>query len=218
MHAAEAHELAVLESRHKPEHPLLLGIGELGLAAHQVAGFAIQILGAQLQDSPRPPARARIREAHGLERTEAQGFRSALGQSFNRHASLKMNFFLEVAAMYFLRTREGVIKPIIFFPRHGAVKIIPSRFPFFLAIARSPEDHGHIKGMGPHDRGDSVVKIAVLHADLCPERGRKVFRGQRARRNDHISKAIKHRIVKPVYLPLLKADSRFCQDFICNPA
>ena len=52
VHTAETHEFRVLKARHLAEADCLRGIGQLGLAAHQIAGFAVEGLGPQLQDGP----------------------------------------------------------------------------------------------------------------------------------------------------------------------
>ena len=72
MHTAETHEFRVLKARHLAEADCLRGIGQLGLAAHQIEHRLVPILGAKLKQRERTPPGARICEAHRLERTEGQ--------------------------------------------------------------------------------------------------------------------------------------------------
>ena len=124
VHAPKAHELGMLEPWDKPEDPGLLGIGELGLAAHEVAGLAVQALHPELEQRPRTPARPRIRETHRLQRTKAERLGTALGKGLHGHAALEVPLLFKLPALHLFRRAEGLVEAEVLFPVHGTVQVV----------------------------------------------------------------------------------------------
>ena len=176
MHTAETHEFRVLKARHLAEADCLRGIGQLGLAAHQIEHRLVPILGAKLKQRERTPPGARICEAHRLERTEGQRLLAARGKRLHGHTALKMLLLLKFAAGDLLAVEQALIKRLVLVLVHGTVQIIALAR---LAVAGAPESDAHINGIRRHDGRDGIIKIEVLRADGPCNGRRQAFARQR---------------------------------------
>ena len=98
MYAAEAQELGPLQARNQAEYPGLSPVSHFGLAAYQIVGVAGGVLGPQLNQSVGSAARARVGEAHRLERPEGQGAFAPFGQVFSFFRRFALGFFCVLAS------------------------------------------------------------------------------------------------------------------------
>ena len=176
VHTAETHEFRVLKARHLAEADCLRGIGQLGLAAHQIEHRLVPVLGAKLKQRERTPPGARICEAHRLERTEGQRLLAARGKRLHGHTALKMLLLLKFAAGDLLAVEQALIKRLVLVFVHGTVQIIALAR---LAVAGAPESDAHINGIRRHDGRDGIIKIEVLRADGPCNGRRQAFARQR---------------------------------------
>ena len=90
MNLAVAQKLGVLQPGNHAQDPRLLAEPHVILKSHQVVAVGPQILLPQLHHRIRPPAGARIGQAHRLHRTEAQRIASAPRDLFDRQAGLEI--------------------------------------------------------------------------------------------------------------------------------
>src|SRR5258708_4003305 len=87
---AQPRELGLLQAGDCAEEPRLLAVLELGLEAHDVPQGAERVVLAELHDGPWTMAGARIAQANGLHRSEAQGLRSARRDHLDRLAAVEI--------------------------------------------------------------------------------------------------------------------------------
>ena len=151
--------------------------------------YAVQVavLGAQLDDRPRPVTGARVAQADRPHRPEPQRLRAALGHHLDRHAALEVARLLEVvrqdlAARVAPRRRTPRTRPCSAGssrsrrrrcrrpprarPRHGG--LVP-------APARRAEREVPVDRVGRDDRRDRVVEVHAIAAELArgsPRRAR----------------------------------------------
>ena len=212
MHAAKTRKLRIFHARHQPEHARLLALGQLGLAAHKVAGFTVGLFCPQLQNGPRPAPCARVHKPNGFEGAKGQCAGAALGKGLHGHAAFKMLFLLKLVGRDLLRFQQGRIKNIVFVAAHGAVEIVPLAvgLAVFLPIAGGAEHHVHIKGVRPYNGRDGVIKIAVLCTHGFCQRGGKPLGGHGPGSQHHspalARKGREHRVVQRCHLVFHKRD------------
>ena len=206
VHAAETQKFRVGEAGNQAEHPVLRAVGHFRLAAHQIEGAAFRVFGPELEQGVGAAARARIGEAHGLERAEGEGAVASVGERLDGHAALEVYFLFEVVGGNAFGLAQGFIEGRVFGLRHGAVQIVAVVLRIgidhgfhglfkegrvvgigrgrVVAVAGAAEGYAHVHGVGPDDGRNGIVEIqarasAVFGNDAGQRRG-EVFRNQRS--------------------------------------
>ena len=125
MDLAVAQEGCVFEAGDEAEDARLLAELEVVLEADEVVAVGAEIFLAELHDGVRPPAGARIREARGLHRAEAERVAAAAGCLFDGKAALEVlqlrgflsgflaRDLLPLFRLNFLRGDEGVEEAVV---------------------------------------------------------------------------------------------------------
>src|SRR5262245_37148699 len=103
MNAAEPEIFRGSQPRNRREHPLLLGNPEPGLETDQVPHLSRAILPPELDHRMRVTSGARIRQSHGLERSESQCFRTPAGHLLDRQAAFEIRDLVEVVRLKLIR-------------------------------------------------------------------------------------------------------------------
>src|SRR5439155_23973269 len=118
-----------------------------------------------------PPAVARIDQAHGLHRAEAQGFAAAARQLFDRQAGFEKGrpVFFDVGG-YTLACEQRVEEALVLLPVERAVKVIVGALER-LAMARRTKGDALVDAVRLHNRADAVVEEQAARAGEPPDLG-----------------------------------------------
>ena len=153
MHDPIARELGALEPRDHAEHTSLLGKREVRLETDEVVAFPMGVLGAQLERSPRPAARARVGKPHGLQGPETGRVDSRAGDLLDRLARLKEVLRLEFALDHALSPHQFLSESLVFLLAERGVQVIARA----LLVATLGEELLAIEGLR-HDDGRRSVE------------------------------------------------------------
>ena len=159
VHHAKARELRVLEPRDHAKDALLLAKAQVGLEAHQVVGACLGVLCTQLHGGPGAPARARVCEAHRLERPKAQGVHARARHLLDGLAGGEELAALEVLVDDALSAHELGDEGLVALLVEGRVEVV--RLAAFV-VARLRKDHLAVDGRGLDDGGGGVVESQAL--------------------------------------------------------
>ncbi len=184
MHLAVTHELGLLQPGDHAENALLFRVGQVGLEADQIVQAAGQVVLAQLDHGERPPAGARVLQAHGAHGAVGQRHFTPAGYHLHRQAALEIlvpagphtliELLLEGAQLDAFGAGQGFAEAVVFFLGEGAVDVILVRLEAF-GVAGSPEGNLHVDRFGRNDRRDGVEEGKVLHPGQllqgCGQRG-----------------------------------------------
>jgi len=190
--AAQPLELGLLQPRDHPKDALLLGVRELGLAAHQIEHGLPGVLGPQLDHGESLAPRARVGQAHGLERPVRQGQQAGRGQGLDGHAALKVQLLLEVPRRRGPASQQRLDKGEVLLPVHGAVQVVE----LLGLVARPPKRLGHVHGLRGHDGRDGVIEIEVLGPHDLGQGPAQAVRGQRPCGDDDAPRVGQGRVVQ----------------------
>ncbi len=164
MDLAVAEKLGVLEAGDEAKDARLLAEPHVVLEADQVEALGAQIFLAKLDDGPGAAAGARIVEAHGLHRTEAERVAAAAGDLLDGEAGL------EVAGVVFgdvggdgVGLEELVDEVLVLVAVERAVEVVVGAVGGF-AVARGPPGDGGVDGLGVDDGADAVVEVEAAGA------------------------------------------------------
>ena len=124
MHHAEAHELGLLETGHKPQHARLLAPFDLRLKSDEAEVIAREIVLAQLHGGVRLAAGLRIDEADGLHRPEAERVDAAMRHHFNRQTSFEESFLVEVVDRRRLGMDERVVEALVLVAGERTIQVV----------------------------------------------------------------------------------------------
>ena len=184
VHDAVAQEPGVLQGGDHGEYPLLLRPFQVGLEAHQIIDGAVGVVFAQLHHRVGIPACFGIRQALGLQGSEAQRVLAAAGHHLHRHTALKHIVILEAVDLRLLRGNQRLPEGQILLPVHGTVDVIRRA----LVIAAGKIGAGHIHTVKGHQRRGSVKEMEGIG---IPQQYRQLVRqrvgGQGAGGDDHIA-------------------------------
>ena len=145
------------------------------MKADQVIERASGVILPQLHHGIGHFARARIHEAHRLERAKGQRLPPARSQDLHGQATFEHQRFFKAVRIVGLRGDKGVIKAVVFRLRHGAVEVIRAA-----AIARSAKNLAHIDGFQGDDGRGRVEKVQFMHAGQRLNGAHQGFVRQRA--------------------------------------
>ena len=186
MKSPEARELGILQARDHPENARLLAVLQLGLEANHVPQRAKRVVLPQLHDGMRTPPGARIVEADGLHRSEAERVVAALGHDFDRQAPFEVwRRGFPILEDGFFAGEQRIDEVVVFRLRHRAVEIVGARAsrPGFV-IARLAPDDGVVDAVAMHDGSDGVEERERPFTGEFADRGAQAGRGQRSRRDN----------------------------------
>ena len=112
----QTHETSIRESRQHPEDALLLTVRELSLESDEVPVVGREVVLAQLDHCPRPPAGCGIFQADRLHRSEAQGVSPSLRHHLDRETPLEVANIatLEVLEGYAFGGEQGIDEMLVF--------------------------------------------------------------------------------------------------------
>ena len=166
------------------EYSLLLRPFQVGLEAHQIIDGAVGVVFAQLHHRVGIPACFGIRQALGLQGSEAQRVLAAAGHHLHRHTALKHIVILEAVDLRLLCGNQRLPEGQILLPVHGTVDVIRRA----LVIAAGKVGAGHIHTVKGHQRRGSVKEVEGI---AIPQQYRQLVRqcvgGQGAGGDDHIA-------------------------------
>ena len=114
VHDPIARELGALEPWNHAEHASLLGKREVRLETDEVIAFPMGVLGAKLERSPGPAARARVGKPHGLQGAEPGSVDSRTGNLLDWLARLEEIFRLEFPLDHTLRPHQFMGEGLVF--------------------------------------------------------------------------------------------------------
>ena len=180
VHDPIARKLGAFESRNHAEHASLLGKREVGLKPDKVVAFATGVLGTQLERRPRPAARARVGEPHGLQGAEPGSVDSRTGDLFNRLARLEEIFRLEFPLDHTLRPHQLMGEGLVFLLAERSVQVIARA----LLVAALGEELLAIEGLCHDDGRRCVEEGQVVRARCLAQRLRQIALGQGPGSND----------------------------------
>ncbi len=177
MDLAEPHPLGLLQPRDAAsEDALLLGPGEPRLESDQVPRRAREVLAAQLHNSVRPGAGARVGEPHRLHRAVGEHVAAALGHHLDGQAAFEVARLLERVRRDLLPAQELVDEPFVLFAGERQVEVVRA---LALAVARLREGDALVHRVARHDGRDGVVEGELRIAHRIPQRLRQRLSGQR---------------------------------------
>ena len=180
VHDPIARKLGAFESRNHAEHASLLGKREVRLETDEVVAFPMSVLGAKLERSPRPAARAWVGKPHGLQGSETGRVDSRAGDLLDRLARLEEILRLEFALDHTLRPDELLGKGLVFLLAERGVQVIARA----LLVAALGEELLAIEGLS-HDNGRrSVEEGQVVRTRRLAQRLRQIALGQGPGSND----------------------------------
>ena len=174
VHDPIARKLGAFESRNHAEHASLLGKREVGLKPDKVVAFAMGVLGTQLERRPRPAARARVGEPHGLQGAEPGSVDSRTGDLLDRLARLEEIFRFEFPLDHTLRPHQFPGKGFVFLLAERSVQVIARA----LLVAALGEELLAIEGLCHDDGRRSVEEGQVVRARCLAQRLRQIALGQ----------------------------------------
>ena len=174
VHDPIARKLGAFESRNHAEHASLLGKREVRLETDEVIAFPMGVLGAKLERSPGPAARAWVGEPHGLQGSETGGVDSRAGDLLDRLARLEEILRLEFPLDHTLRPHQFLGKGFVFLLAERSVQVIARA----LLVAALGEELLAIEGLCHDDGRRSVEEGQVVHARCLAQRLRQIALGQ----------------------------------------
>ena len=119
------------------------------------------VLGAKLKNGKRAATRARIRQAHGLQRSKAQAVSTAGCNGFDRLATLEELLFFETLRSNFFSCNQRIDESVVLVLVHRAVQV---SFFAALVVAVGQEKILTVESCRVDDGGNGVVKIEVVRA------------------------------------------------------
>ncbi len=179
-----AQKLGVLETRNQTHDPLLFGEAQVVLEADQVVAVRAQILLPQLHGRIRPPAGARIGQAHRLHRTETQRVAPAPRDLLDGEAGFEVRCVIRDMRLDLLCRDQFVDEAVILGFGKGAVQIIACAVERFV-VARRGKGNRAVHRMRIDNRADAVVEEQPVRSGKPGDvRGESVAR-QWAGGDDH---------------------------------
>ena len=186
---AQPGELGPLQAGDHPQHAGLLAMLQLGLEADDIVERAQRVVLPELNHRMRPAAGARVGEAHGLHRPEAERVAAAGRHDLDRQAALEIGRarlpFLELGLLgREQRVDEGRVLPGV----HRAVDVVGTRAAGpGLVVARLEPCRRHVDALAVDDGGDGIEEGQLLLAARAPDILGQGRRGEGACRHDGLA-------------------------------
>src|ERR1700728_15893 len=124
MNLAVAQEPRILKPRDQTQHPRLLAPFEVILKADKVIAIGAQIFFAQLHHGPWRFAGARIAQADGLHRPEAERVAAATRQNLDGQTAFEIIELLPLLRLRGLSGQQRVEKAVVLFASKRAVDVV----------------------------------------------------------------------------------------------
>src|SRR5215203_4311295 len=179
VHDAHACEVGVFEAGDGTEDATLLAPLQACLEAHDVVQAALCVVLAQLHHGVGDLARAGVRKAHRLHRTEAQGVLAAAGYGLHGEAALEVQILFEVLYGAKFGGRHVIYEGVVLLLGHRAVQVGG----LALVVAGGAIDHRLVQRVAVDDGRSRFVEVEPLPREILYLFGQRV-RGQGAGR-DH---------------------------------
>ena len=147
-----------------PEHPFLLAPLQARLEADQAVERALAVLLAQLHHRVRPPAGARVDQAHGPQRTEGERLRTAVGDLLDRLAAVEEGAAVEVVHLGALGGDQRGPEGLVLLGVEGGVQVVG----LALLVARGAVETVEVERRAGHRRRDGVEEVQPVDARRAP--------------------------------------------------
>ncbi|OPY60526.1 MAG: hypothetical protein A4E57_04434 [Syntrophorhabdaceae bacterium PtaU1.Bin034] len=181
MNAAVPEKACISKRGHKPENPLLLWIGELGLKTDHIVHASFFVFPPELYDRICVATGSRVPKPYRLHGTEGEGVLPALRHHFYGKTAFKVGRLFKFPQIYPFRADKGFVKQLVFLPAEGAIKVIIR----FFAVTVTEKSVLHVDGAEVDDGGNGIEEMQVVCSRYILDESRERRRGERSGSNDY---------------------------------